>query len=197
MYTRNISVCSPHCAWWNCHVEGGKLLCPLTVIPYSLLVLSSDSHRILQKSFDKKQYLLLSYCGKTVSLMAINCSDFLTTGMFSFDHNLAEANHPYSGDEDVLNEAEVNGNWTPQEKALHEARLKAKAKRRLRKSSSHNSTSESFSESGDMAGTDPNSPKGKVNTNDRKSRTGKGRGLPKKGKLLCWCVLEAATQRFT
>uniref|UniRef100_A0A665T3W4 Programmed cell death protein 4 n=1 Tax=Echeneis naucrates TaxID=173247 RepID=A0A665T3W4_ECHNA len=92
----------------------------------------------------------------------------------------SEANHPY-GDDDVLIEAEVNGNWTPQEKALHEARLKAKAKRRLRKSSSRNSTSESFSESGDLAGGDPHSPKGKVTTNDRKSRTGKGRGLPKKG----------------
>uniref|UniRef100_A0A673APG0 Programmed cell death protein 4 n=1 Tax=Sphaeramia orbicularis TaxID=375764 RepID=A0A673APG0_9TELE len=91
------------------------------------------------------------------------------------------ANRSYSDCEDVLNEAEVNSNWTPQEKALHEARLKAKAKRRLRKSSSRNSTSESFSESGDLAGADPNSPKGKVNTNDRKSRTGKGRGLPKKG----------------
>lgn len=107
--------------------------------------------------------------------------NFLHTGMFSYEENLAEANRPYSGEEDLLNEAEVNGNWTPQEKALHEARLKAKAKRRLRKSSSRNSTSESFSESGDVAGSDPNSPKGKVNTNDRKSRTGKGRGLPKKG----------------
>uniref|UniRef100_A0A8C2XRT3 Programmed cell death protein 4 n=1 Tax=Cyclopterus lumpus TaxID=8103 RepID=A0A8C2XRT3_CYCLU len=76
--------------------------------------------------------------------------------------------------------AEVNGNWTPQEKALHEARLKAKAKRRLRKSS-RNSTSESFSESGELSGSDPHSPKGKVNVSDRKSRTGKGRGLPKKG----------------
>ncbi|XP_030276281.1 programmed cell death protein 4a [Sparus aurata] len=102
-------------------------------------------------------------------------------GMFSFDEKLADPNRAYSGDEDALNDAEVNGNWTPQEKALHEARLKAKAKRRLRKSSSRNSTSESFSESGDVAGGDPNSPKGKVNTNDRKSRTGKGRGLPKKG----------------
>ena len=111
----------------------------------------------------------------------IICSNFLTAGMFSFDDKLADPNHAYSGDEDALNDAEVNGNWTPQEKALHEARLKAKAKRRLRKSSSRNSTSESFSESGDVAGGDPNSPKGKVNTNDRKSRTGKGRGLPKKG----------------
>uniref|UniRef100_A0A8C2XSW0 Programmed cell death protein 4 n=1 Tax=Cyclopterus lumpus TaxID=8103 RepID=A0A8C2XSW0_CYCLU len=89
-------------------------------------------------------------------------------------------NHPYSVDDDLLNEAEVNGNWTPQEKALHEARLKAKAKRRLRKSS-RNSTSESFSESGELSGSDPHSPKGKVNVSDRKSRTGKGRGLPKKG----------------
>lgn len=105
----------------------------------------------------------------------------LTTGVFSFDENLAEANQPYSVDDDLLNEAEVNGNWTPQEKALHEARLKAKAKRRLRKSSSRNSTSESFSESGELSGGDPHSPKGKVNTSDRKSRTGKGRGLPKKG----------------
>ncbi|XP_053273898.1 programmed cell death protein 4a isoform X1 [Pleuronectes platessa] len=105
-------------------------------------------------------------------------------GLFSFDGNLAHANHPRSRDEedeeDLMIEAELNGNWTPQEKALHEARLKAKAKRRVRKSS-RNSTSESFSESGDAAGGDPNSPKGKVNANDRKSRTGKGRGLPKKG----------------
>lgn len=110
--------------------------------------------------------------------------------MFSFDENLVEADRPYSGDEDVLNEVEVNGNWTPQEKALHEARLKAKAKRRQRKSSSRNSTSESFSESGDLAGGDPHSPKGKVNTNDRKSRTGKGRGLPKKGIVDLHCCMQ-------
>uniref|UniRef100_A0A672GT51 Programmed cell death 4a n=1 Tax=Salarias fasciatus TaxID=181472 RepID=A0A672GT51_SALFA len=101
--------------------------------------------------------------------------------MPSVDGNLAEGSQPYSDDEDALNEVEVNGNWTPQEKALHEARLKAKAKRRLRKSSSRNSTSESFSESGELVPGDPHSPKGKANTNDRKSRTGKGRGLPKKG----------------
>ncbi|KAM4603597.1 programmed cell death protein 4a isoform 2-T2 [Polymixia lowei] len=92
-----------------------------------------------------------------------------------------EADRPYGDEDDGLNEVEVNGNWTPQEKALHEARLKAKAKRRLRKSSSRNSTSESISESGELAGSDPSSPKGKPNANDRKSRTGKGRGLPKKG----------------
>lgn len=94
---------------------------------------------------------------------------------------MTEADKPNSVDEDATNDAEVNGNWTPQEKALHEARLKAKAKRRQRKSSSRNSNSESFSESGDVAGSDPHSPKGKVANNDRKSRTGKGRGLPKKG----------------
>uniref|UniRef100_A0A8C1DGQ0 Programmed cell death protein 4 n=2 Tax=Cyprinus carpio TaxID=7962 RepID=A0A8C1DGQ0_CYPCA len=83
---------------------------------------------------------------------------------------------------DDLNELEVNGNWTPQEKALHEARLKAKAKRRLRKSSSRDSNRESISDSvsGELS-TDPHSPKSKNAVNDRKSRTGKGRGLPKKG----------------
>lgn len=91
-----------------------------------------------------------------------------------------DANQRYSGEEDALNDGEINGNWTPQEKALHEARLKAKAKRRQRKSS-RNSTSESLSETGELAGGDPHSPKGKVGANDRKSRTGKGRGLPKKG----------------
>ncbi|CAL8331502.1 unnamed protein product [Lota lota] len=94
-------------------------------------------------------------------------------GVFALDCELA-------ADDDDLNDCEVNGNWTPQEKALHEARLKAKAKRRLRKSSSRNSTSDSLSESGELVpGGD--SPKGKVNANDRKSRAGKGRGLPKKG----------------
>lgn len=102
-------------------------------------------------------------------------------GVFSFDQEKGEADGSF-GDEELLNEAEVNGNWTPQEKALHEARLKAKAKRRLRKSSSRDSTRESLSESisGEL-GADPHSPKGKINANDRKSRTGKGRGLPKKG----------------
>ncbi|XP_061768213.1 programmed cell death protein 4a isoform X2 [Nerophis ophidion] len=102
-------------------------------------------------------------------------------GKLSQDNKQEETARAYDDDDDELNEAEVNGNWTPQEKALHEARLKAKAKRRLRKTSSRNSTSESLSESGEAAGGDPHSPKGKVCTNDRKSRTGKGRGLPKKG----------------
>ncbi|XP_043543203.1 programmed cell death protein 4a isoform X4 [Chiloscyllium plagiosum] len=82
-------------------------------------------------------------------------------------------------DDEELNDGEVNGNGTPQEKMLREARIKAKAKRRLRRNSSRDSTTrESVSESGEP-GTDPNSPKGKLN--DRKSRSGKGRGLPKKG----------------
>ncbi|XP_033017053.1 programmed cell death protein 4-like [Lacerta agilis] len=68
--------------------------------------------------------------------------------------------------------------WTLQEKALHEARLKAKAKRRLRRTSSRDSNRESLSEGGEPV-PDPTSPKGK--NHDRKSRMGKGRGLPKKG----------------
>lgn len=91
----------------------------------------------------------------------------------------------YGDNDDLLDEAEVNGNWTPQEKALHEARLKAKAKRRLRRTSSRDSTRESLSETGGDAGVDPTSPKGRVGTNDRKSRMGKGRGLPKKGTVSC------------
>ncbi|RVE76187.1 hypothetical protein OJAV_G00006070 [Oryzias javanicus] len=109
-----------------------------------------------------------------------NEADVWSTAAPADGGNPRDANGPYSDDEDGLDEAEVNGNWTPQEKALHEARLKAKAKRRLRRSSSRNSTSES-SESKDLVGGDPHSPKGKVVTNDRKSRMGKGRGLPKKG----------------
>lgn len=105
------------------------------------------------------------------------------TGVFSVEQEQDEEDGSF-GSED-LNELEVNGNWTPQEKALHEARLKAKAKRRLRKSSSRDSNRESFSDSvsGELSA-DPNSPKGKNAVNDRKSRTGKGRGLPKKGEIV-------------
>ncbi|XP_048827149.1 programmed cell death protein 4-like [Brienomyrus brachyistius] len=92
-----------------------------------------------------------------------------------------DVDESYGGNDDLLDEAEVNGNWTPQEKALHEARLKAKARRRLRRTSSRDSTRESLSETGGDVGGDPTSPKGRVSTNDRKSRMGKGRGLPKKG----------------
>ncbi|XP_050572901.1 programmed cell death protein 4-like isoform X2 [Cygnus atratus] len=68
--------------------------------------------------------------------------------------------------------------WAPREKLLHEARLKAKAKRRLRRASSRDSARESLSE-GAEPGPEPGSPKGRAH--DRKSRMGKGRGLPKKG----------------
>ncbi|XP_069488583.1 programmed cell death protein 4-like [Ambystoma mexicanum] len=87
-----------------------------------------------------------------------------------------------SGDEDLEEEVidgDINQNWTPQEKELHEARLKAKAKRRVRRTSSRDSTRESLSETGEPIVADPHSPKGK--NHDRKSRMGKGRGLPKKG----------------
>lgn len=82
-------------------------------------------------------------------------------------------------EEEEIIDGDVNQNWTPQEKALHEARIKAKAKRRLKRTSSRDSTRESLSETGDPIEVDPLGPKGK--THDRKSRMGKGRGLPKKG----------------
>ncbi|MEQ2252866.1 Programmed cell death protein 4, partial [Ilyodon furcidens] len=79
---------------------------------------------------------------------------------------------------------EINGNWlSSSSNNLHEARLKAKAKRRLRKNSSRDSgRGDSLSDNGEVArGTPiaPTSPKSKLL--DRKSRMGKGRGLPKKG----------------
>ncbi|XP_076841171.1 programmed cell death protein 4b [Brachyhypopomus gauderio] len=92
-----------------------------------------------------------------------------------------------SGDEDNSRAAkannEINGNWiTVASGAVHEARLKAKAKRRLRKTSSRDSgRGDSLSDTGDAVRSvaPPTSPKGKVL--DRRSRQGKGRGLPKKG----------------
>ncbi|KAL2087049.1 hypothetical protein ACEWY4_018108 [Coilia grayii] len=81
---------------------------------------------------------------------------------------------------------EINGNWisTPTSTStIQEARLKAKAKRRLRKNSSRDSgRGDSLSDNGDgVRGhtAPPTSPKSKLL--DRKSRLGKGRGLPKKG----------------
>ncbi|XP_015228162.1 PREDICTED: programmed cell death protein 4 [Cyprinodon variegatus] len=79
---------------------------------------------------------------------------------------------------------EINGNWlSSSSNNIHEARLKAKAKRRLRKNSSRDSgRGDSLSDNGDVVrGTSmaPTSPKSKLL--DRKSRMGKGRGLPKKG----------------
>ncbi|CAL8389474.1 unnamed protein product [Arctogadus glacialis] len=78
---------------------------------------------------------------------------------------------------------EINGNWMASSNSLHEARLKAKAKRRLRKNSSRDSgRGDSLSDGGDPgkgSGVGSTSPKSKLL--DRKSRLGKGRGLPKKG----------------
>ncbi|XP_036372836.1 programmed cell death protein 4-like [Megalops cyprinoides] len=102
-------------------------------------------------------------------------------GVFSFESGLGEEAGSYSDEGEELNEVAANGSWTPQEKALHEARLKAKARRRLRRTSSRDSARESLSEAPGDAGADPHSPKGKINGHDRKSRMGKGRGLPKKG----------------
>ncbi|XP_028651672.1 programmed cell death protein 4b [Erpetoichthys calabaricus] len=90
-----------------------------------------------------------------------------------------------SGEEETTkNNNEINGNWiTATPPTIHEARVKAKAKRRLRKNSSRDSgKGDSLSENGEnIRGPiiTPTSPKGKLL--DRKSRTGKGRGLPKKG----------------
>ncbi|XP_053711851.1 programmed cell death protein 4-like [Synchiropus splendidus] len=79
---------------------------------------------------------------------------------------------------------EINGNWMSSScSSIQEARLKAKAKRRLRKNSSRDSgRGDSLSDNGDVirwTATVPNSPKSKLL--DRRSRPGKGRGLPKKG----------------
>ncbi|XP_060103220.1 programmed cell death protein 4-like isoform X2 [Heteronotia binoei] len=68
--------------------------------------------------------------------------------------------------------------WSPHEKALHEARLKAKAKRRLRRTSSRDALAEGGAE---PAGPEPSSPPPAAKGHDRRSRMGKGRGLPKKG----------------
>ncbi|XP_064007371.1 programmed cell death protein 4-like isoform X3 [Pogoniulus pusillus] len=82
------------------------------------------------------------------------------------------------GDEALLGAGGLRP-WTPQEKLLHEARLKAKAKRRLRRASSRDAARESLSEGPEPGPEPPGSPRGR--THDRRSRTGKGRGLPKKG----------------
>ncbi|NP_998871.1 programmed cell death protein 4 [Xenopus tropicalis] len=88
-----------------------------------------------------------------------------------------ESDSELSGAEQI--KYEENGNVA--ESSLTEARLHAKAKRRLRKNSSRDSgRGDSVSDNGESArGVLPTSPKAKLM--DRKSRTGKGRGLPKKG----------------
>lgn len=98
--------------------------------------------------------------------------------------NLSDA--LFSGDEEnggsEERKTEINGNWIPAT-SITEAKINAKAKRRLRKNSSRDSgRGDSVSENGETQKAGlvvPTSPKGKVL--DRRSRSGKGRGLPKKG----------------
>ncbi|NP_001080530.1 programmed cell death 4 L homeolog [Xenopus laevis] len=91
--------------------------------------------------------------------------------------NVVESDSELSGSE--LNRKEENGNLA--ESSISEAKLHAKAQRRLRKNSSRDSgRGDSVSDNGENTrGVVPTSPKSKLM--DRKSRTGKGRGLPKKG----------------
>uniref|UniRef100_A0A2R8MFP4 Programmed cell death protein 4 n=1 Tax=Callithrix jacchus TaxID=9483 RepID=A0A2R8MFP4_CALJA len=100
--------------------------------------------------------------------------DNLSDSLFSGD----EEN---TGTEEIKNE--INGNWISAS-SINEARINAKAKRRLRKNSSRDSgRGDSVSDNGSDAlrsgVTVPTSPKGRLL--DRRSRSGKGRGLPKKG----------------
>ncbi|XP_063163216.1 programmed cell death protein 4 isoform X1 [Candoia aspera] len=98
--------------------------------------------------------------------------------------NLSDA--PFSGDEENGGpdeiKAEINGNWIPAT-SINEAKINARAKRRLRKNSSRDSgRGDSVSDNGEALKSGvvvPTSPKGKYL--DRRSRSGKGRGLPKKG----------------
>uniref|UniRef100_A0A803SND7 Programmed cell death protein 4 n=1 Tax=Anolis carolinensis TaxID=28377 RepID=A0A803SND7_ANOCA len=105
----------------------------------------------------------------------INSADLdnLSDTLFSGD----EGN---GGIEEVKNE--INGNWVPAT-SINEAKINARAKRRLRKNSSRDSgRGDSVSDNGEppkSGVTVPTSPKGKFL--DRRSRSGKGRGLPKKG----------------
>uniref|UniRef100_A0A8C6XH13 Programmed cell death protein 4 n=1 Tax=Naja naja TaxID=35670 RepID=A0A8C6XH13_NAJNA len=93
---------------------------------------------------------------------------------------------PFSGDEENVGpdeiKVEINGNWIPVT-SINEAKINARAKRRLRKNSSRDSgRGDSVSDTGEALKSGvvvPTSPKGKYL--DRRSRSGKGRGLPKKG----------------
>ncbi|XP_057386387.1 programmed cell death protein 4 isoform X1 [Balaenoptera acutorostrata] len=100
--------------------------------------------------------------------------DNLSDSLFSGDEENA-------GTEEIKNE--INGNWISAS-SINEARINAKAKRRLRKNSSRDSgrgdsVSDNGSEGLRSGVTVPTSPKGRLL--DRRSRSGKGRGLPKKG----------------
>ncbi|MEE6486927.1 hypothetical protein FKM82_014730 [Ascaphus truei] len=95
----------------------------------------------------------------------------------SLNDSLFFGEEEQTGPENV--KSEINGNWSVS--SINEARLNAKAKRRLRKNSSRDSgRGDSVSDNGEsVRGPVPTSPKAKLL--DRKSRMGKGRGLPKKG----------------
>uniref|UniRef100_A0A8C9Z778 Programmed cell death protein 4 n=1 Tax=Sander lucioperca TaxID=283035 RepID=A0A8C9Z778_SANLU len=121
--------------------------------------------------------------------MATDCEAWLNANPVAEAEDLSDSF--LSGEEDdaglVVSKNfrnEINGNLlSSSSNSIHEARLKAKAKRRLRKNSSRDSgRGDSLSDNGDVvSGTSvaPSSPKSKLL--DRKSRLGKGRGLPKKG----------------
>lgn len=95
----------------------------------------------------------------------------------NLNDSLFDGDEENSGAELIRNE--INGNCPAS--SINEAKLHAKAKRRLRKNSSRDSgRGDSVSDNGENArGVLPTSPKTKLM--DRKSRSGKGRGLPKKG----------------
>lgn len=95
----------------------------------------------------------------------------------NLNDSLFDGDEENTGAEQIRNE--VNGNYPAS--SINEAKLHAKAKRRLRKNSSRDSgRGDSVSDNGENArGVLPTSPK--IKLMDRKSRTGKGRGLPKKG----------------
>ncbi|XP_037761432.1 programmed cell death protein 4 isoform X3 [Chelonia mydas] len=107
-----------------------------------------------------------------------------------YNVNATELDHlsdtPFSGEEENGGseeiKTEINGNWIAAS-SINEAKINARAKRRLRKNSSRDSgRGDSVSDNGEALKsgvTAPTSPKGKFL--DRRSRSGKGRGLPKKG----------------
>ncbi|XP_030886523.1 programmed cell death protein 4 isoform X3 [Leptonychotes weddellii] len=112
--------------------------------------------------------------GKIMKDLKLQDPDNLSDSLFSGDEENA-------GTEEIKNE--INGNWISAS-SINEARINAKAKRRLRKNSSRDSgRGDSVSDNGSEAlrsgVTVPTSPKGRLL--DRRSRSGKGRGLPKKG----------------
>ncbi|XP_062845710.1 programmed cell death protein 4b isoform X2 [Trichomycterus rosablanca] len=116
--------------------------------------------------------------------MATDCEAWLNSNPVEAD----DLSDSYRSDDEEngpgsKTDGEIHGDRAPAPAGnLHEARLEAKAKRRLRKNSSRDSgRGDSLSDNGEATrSTAPlASPKSKVL--DRRSRQGKGRGLPKKG----------------